>query len=147
MITIKYTIENDVNYTLKKAYDGDGGYDIQLPNDLTIESLETKIIDTGVIFELPHNIHAQFMVRSSIAKKGIILANTIIDSNYRGHTFLIITNVSKMTQHFSAGDRIASVLFIDTRTVDANIKLDKVTPDQINKITTRSDKAFGSSGK
>lgn len=52
-----------------------------------------------------------------------------------------------MTQHFSAGDRIASVMFIDTRIVDANIKLDKVTPDQINKITTRSDKAFGSSGK
>lgn len=74
MITIKYTIENDGNYTLRKAYDGDGGYDIQLPNDLTIESLETKIIDTGVIFELPHNIHAQFMVRSSVAKKGNYLS-------------------------------------------------------------------------
>ncbi|WP_027122145.1 dUTP diphosphatase [[Mycoplasma] imitans] len=147
MINIKYSIEGGKNYTLSKAYDGDGGYDIHLPESFTIEPLETKVIDTGIIFELPHNIHAQFMVRSSIAKKGIILANTIIDSNYRGHAFLIITNASKSSVSFSEGDRIASVMIIDSRTIDANIRLNKVAPDQINKNTPRLDKAFGSSGK
>lgn len=76
------------------------GYDIYpcFEEDyLIIESVETKLIPTGIASAMSNDYYMQIQDRGSTGSKGIKYGAGVIDSGYRGEWFVPITNCTKKT--------------------------------------------------
>ncbi len=98
------------------------GYDLTLndfksmhPNSLTIFWSKEKI-------ELPNNIIAIPLLRSTYIYEGLVLSPGIIDAGFKGHLKIAINNVSKKTVKALPGQRgrPVTLLFIKT---DGNVSM------------------------
>ncbi|MBA2407021.1 MAG: dUTP diphosphatase [Chitinophagales bacterium] len=99
------------------AYETNGasGVDIRawLNEPISLNSLERKLISTGLYIELPEGYEAQIRPRSGLAaKKGLSILNApgTIDSDYRGEIKIILVNLSDCLQRIDDGERIAQMV-------------------------------------
>jgi len=114
-----------------------------LPEAVTLEPLERKLIPTGLFIELPVGYEAQVRPRSGLAlKKGITVLNSpgTIDADYRGEIMVILINLSSEKFVIQHGERIAQMIVAAHQTV----KWEKV---EILEETTRGEGGFGHTGK
>ena len=94
-----------------------------LTEPITIESLERKLIPTGLYMELPKGYEAQVRPRSGLAlKKGLTVLNTpgTIDADYRGEVGVILINMSKEAVVIEDGERIAQMIVTKHEVVQWN---------------------------
>lgn len=124
----------------KKQQLPDSGLDLYMPEDLSIESLETITIGLGVGFAIPEGHAGMLVPRSSIADKGLLIQTSVIDPDYSGEVHLIITNVSKNTYDIKKGDRVCSLIVYSV--LNPYLEIVDVLPS-----THRGTKGLGSSGK
>jgi dUTP pyrophosphatase len=113
-----------------------------LQEPVVLQSLERKLIPTGLFIALPKGYEAQIRPRSGMAiKKGITLVNTpgTIDADYRGEIMLPIINLSKEEQQIENGERIAQMVIAKYERISWQIttQLDE---------TQRGEGGFGHSG-
>lgn len=130
------TFEDKINIPNRAHFD-DAGADIYMLNDGTIEPNETLVIHTGFGLDLPNGTMAYMQVRTSMAKKGLMIAQCAIDAGYKGQIHLIIHNLSKDIISWKAGDRLANLIVL-------NVLLPEFVQDLGQ---TREDGAFGSTGR
>jgi dUTP pyrophosphatase len=95
--------------------DGSSGMDIRawLPETISLQPMERKLIPTGLYMSLPKGYEAQVRPRSGLAiKRGLTLINTpgTIDSDYRGEIMVAIINLSGQEQVINDGERIAQMV-------------------------------------
>lgn len=99
-----------------QANDGDAGYDVYLPKDVTLEPGDKQVVDLGIICEAPAGYHFKLMLRSSAAvKRGLRQLNSvgIIDTTFCGPKDvwkLAVENGSHKTVVLKAGDRVAQMI-------------------------------------
>lgn len=82
----------------KYATTGSAGFDLVATEDVIIEPGETKLVPTGLAFEIPVGYEMQIRPRSGISlKTKLRVANApgTIDSDYRGEVCVIITNIAE----------------------------------------------------
>ena len=121
------------------------GMDIRANIDepITLQSLERRLIPTGLYIALPDGFEAQIRPRSGLAlKNGITVLNTpgTIDADYRGEIGVILVNLSNTEFTINDGDRICQMViarhekaeFIEVETLSA---------------TERGEGGFGHTGK
>lgn len=114
----------------------------ELPEDVTLDSLERRLIPTGLSIELPAGYEAQIRPRSGLAlKQGLTCLNTpgTIDADYRGEVGVLLINLSKDRVVLKRGDRIAQLVVAPT--VQATLVEVEVLTE-----TTRGQGGFGSTG-
>ena len=88
---------------------------------ITLNSLERKIIPTGLSIALPKGYEAQVRPRSGLsAKYGITVLNApgTIDSDYRGDIGVILVNLSQDPFTIVPSDRIAQLVVAQYATVE-----------------------------
>ncbi|EJS63439.1 dUTP diphosphatase [Bacillus cereus] len=79
----------------KYAKSGDSGFDLVAAEDVVIKPGETKVIPTGLAFEIPPGYEMQIRPRSGMSRKTKLrVALGTIDSGYRGEVGVIVDNVS-----------------------------------------------------
>lgn len=93
-----------------KEHPFDAGYDLALPEKLIIRPFETKVIDLQVKVNLSENQCGVVCLRSSIAKLGLVAANSPVDYGYSGNIHLIVTNCSGNTYEFKQFDKICQLV-------------------------------------
>jgi dUTP pyrophosphatase len=79
------------------AHEGDSGFDLVAVEDVIIEPGETKLVRTGLAFELPPGYEIQVRPRSGISLKTklrIVLGT--VDSGYRGEIGVIVDNIRSL---------------------------------------------------
>jgi dUTP pyrophosphatase len=79
----------------------------------SLDTLERKMIPTGIFIELPKGYEAQVRPRSGLAvKNGITCLNTpgTIDSDYRGEIKVLLVNLSNEPFTINDNDRIAQLV-------------------------------------
>ncbi|WP_341653069.1 dUTP diphosphatase [Blattabacterium cuenoti] len=126
-ITIKIfnTSSNPLpNYETKGA----SGMDLRayLKNNITILSMERKIIKTGLFIEIPKGYEGQIRPRSGLAlNHGITVLNDpgTIDSDYRGEIKILLLNLSNYPFIIENGNRIAQIIFYKYEKIKWNSKL------------------------
>jgi len=128
------------------AHDGDAGYDLYSVESLDISPGETRLVDTGLILEIPYPYAGFILPRSGLAvKKGITIPNSpgLIDSGYRGEVKVGLHN-NRYHQRYKVkkGDRIAQIVFMP---VHAYFKFKEKTKKELEN-TERNIGGFGSSG-
>lgn len=92
------------------------GADIRahIKEDLVLEVGESKLIPTGLKFEIPQGYEMQVRPRSGLALKyGVTVVNTpgTIDSDYRGEVGVILINHGKTPFIVNPQMRIAQLVF------------------------------------
>ena len=84
-----------------------------LDEEITLKSLERKLIPTGLYIELPEGYEAQIRPRSGLAlKHGISVLNTpgTIDADYRGEIKIGLINLGQEPFTIRRGDRVAQLV-------------------------------------
>ena len=114
-----------------------------IPQPVTLRSLERQLIPTGIFIELPSGYEAQVRPRSGLAiKQGITCLNSpgTVDADYRGELKVILINLSDRDQIIHPGDRIAQMVISS---------VEKVTWEAVEILqgTARNEGGFGHTGK
>ena len=84
-----------------------------IPESLTLQPLERRLIPTGLYIALPEGHEAQVRPRSGLAlKHGITVLNSpgTIDSDYRGELMVLLINLSQDPFTVNDGERIAQLV-------------------------------------
>lgn len=80
------------------AKQGDSGFDLVATEDILIEPGETKLVPTGLAFEIPEGYELQVRPRSGVsAKTKLRVANApgTVDAGFRGEVKVIIDNIAQ----------------------------------------------------
>lgn len=100
-----------------KAHPSDAGYDITCTSR-EMDSDGNIVYHTGLSFEIPEGHCGLLFPRSSIAKKDLLLSNSvgIIDSHYRGEVTAKF-KLADLIRHeeyavYSSGDRIGQLIIL-----------------------------------
>jgi dUTP pyrophosphatase len=124
---------------------GSAGMDIRanLPEPVTINTLERILIPTGLFMEVPEGYEAQIRPRSGLAlKHGLTCLNTpgTIDSDYRGEVKVILINLGAEPHTIHHGDRIAQMVIAQH---EKAVFVEKAALTE----SERGDGGFGHTGK
>jgi dUTP pyrophosphatase len=117
---------------------GSAGFDIHVIEDVEIYPGETKILKTGLSFEIPEGYELQIVPRSGIsAKSKLRISNSpgTVDSDFRGEIGIIVDNIDYLKKDsiphtIKKGDRIAQgkitpvvqAIFIETDELDQTVR-------------------------
>ena len=94
-LNVKVKRLNDEAVIPKYAHEGDAGVDLITTEDIIIEPGETKLVPTGLAFEIPPNFEMQVRPRSGVTLKTKLRVQLgTVDSTYRGHVSVIIDNTA-----------------------------------------------------
>jgi dUTP pyrophosphatase len=93
------------------------GFDVCVSVDASIDAHGHQYVPTGLIINAPKGHFVLVAARSSLIKRGLILANGvgIVDPDFCGpadEIKLSLYNLSGQTVHLKAGDRLAQALFL-----------------------------------
>ena len=110
---------------------------------VTIGPNETKLIPTGLAFEIPEGYAGFVYARSGLAsKRGLAPANKVgvIDADYRGEVMVALHNHGTEAQTVEAGERIAQMI------IAPFVAVNYVFSDELDD-TVRGEGGFGSTGR
>lgn len=128
------------------ATPGSAGMDLRawLPGgSVTLQSLERKLIPTGIRIELPEGYECQIRPRSGLAVKyGITVLNSpgTIDADYRGQVGVVLVNLSADPFTVENGERICQMVF-------AKVESASLIPVDELRESMRGEGGFGHTGK
>ncbi len=91
-----------------------------VPETVTVQPMERKMIPTGIHIELPAGYEAQVRPRSGLAwKHGITVLNSpgTIDADYRGEIKVVLINFGSEAFEVKNGDRIAQMIISRFETI------------------------------
>jgi len=117
-----------------------GAFDLYMPEFGTANGV-TQLIGLGFAAAVPTGHVALLVPRSSAAKTGLELANTVgvIDSDYRGEWKAALRSKTGLPISWAQGDRLVQFLVVPV----ANVTLRQV--DSLDE-TSRGTGGFGSTG-
>ncbi len=142
MKTVKFIKINEDAIIPDYAHEGDAGMDIYSVEDVVIEPMDWKKVNTGLIMELPKGTEGQVRTKSGIAlNNGVFVLNTpgTIDENYRGEVGVILYNLNKTPFVIKKGQKIAQLVINEV----CYCKTKQVT---FLSSTSRGEGGFGSTG-
>ena len=112
---IEYAKVHSAAHDPGRANPSDAGLDVFFsPPSATTVALnpgDSKILETGLKFGVPHGYMLEVKNRSSVAaKKSLLVGACVIDSGYNGEVFINLHNVGSKLQVVSPGDKIAQLV-------------------------------------
>jgi dUTP pyrophosphatase len=126
------------------AKPGDAGMDLTAVSMEIVNEVGYGYVEygTGLAMEIPEGYYGAIVPRSSISKKGMILANSpgTIDSGYRGEIKLRFKWMHG-SEIYSVGDRVAQLIILQCPSVIFN-EVDEELLD-----SSRGSGGFGSTGE
>ncbi|HFJ9375222.1 TPA: dUTP diphosphatase [Bacillus nitratireducens] len=130
----------------KYAKPGDSGFDLVAAEDTIIWPGETKVVPTGLAFEIPPGYELQVRPRSGMTrntKLRVVLGT--VDSGYRGEVGVLVDNTERpkeanMQAHvIERGTRIAQGVIAPVETAHF-VEVDELS------VSQRGKNGFGSTG-
>lgn len=100
---------NGMSYGLSHA-----GYDVRIAEDVHLAQGEFCLASTVERFQMPSDVVGMVHDKSSWARQGLSLFNTVIEPGWFGFLTLELVNHSKYAVSIHAGSPIAQVVFMRT---------------------------------
>ena len=91
---------------------GPAGYDVRIAENKIIRPGEFFLASTMEKFNMPDDVVAMVKDKSSWARKGIVLQNTVIEPGWRGYLTLEITHHGEQAITLTRGMPIAQIVFM-----------------------------------
>lgn len=141
IMKLDHSIDNPLPYY---ATEHSSGLDISsaYAEDIIIPPMETRLIPTNLVLEIPIGYEGQIRPRSGLAIKhniGLMNSPGTIDADYRGELKILLTNFGKEPYSVKFGDRIAQLVIA---------KVEKVRVELVEELTNtkRDSGGFGHTG-
>ena len=142
-IVIKYFVESVFAKEPVKATEGSAGYDLFAAEAKTIVPNSSQIVCLDLRWTVPHGCFAKIFPRLSLMKHYKVTVDTgLIDSDYRGLNYVLLSNHSKKAFTIRTGDRIAQVVFLEK----FDVQFTKVNKKEYLGNTKGGNGGFGSTG-
>ena len=111
---IQFTKIDTRAHTPIRMHSSDAGFDIAVIEQ-TLQNKNIQVYRTGLCVGIPTSHYLQIVPRSSLYKKGYLLANSvgIIDSGYSGEIFIVLYKFDETAPDLTLPSRI--VQFIPRR--------------------------------
>lgn len=123
------------------AHSGDAGFDLFIPEEVTIQPGERLSIPLGLALEIPDGHAGLLLDKSGLSHKhGLKSFGGVIDAGYRGEVHAGIMNLGTLPYTLNAGDKIIQMLIMPV------IRVDIQEVEELSQ-SDRGAGAFGSSGK
>lgn len=90
---------------------GPAGYDIRIDQELTLNAGSFQLASSVERFDMPPDVLARVTDKSTWARRGLCVQNTVIEPGWRGYLTLELTNHSEEHLWIPNGAPIAQVLF------------------------------------
>lgn len=123
-------------------HDGDAGLDLFIIHEQVIQAGTTANIHLQIACESSPAQPYLLMPRSSIAKTGLRMCNSIglIDAGYRGEIIAAVDNIRTTDERVTPGQRLFQLVAMDGSPIHFTL---------VNElsVTTRGSGGFGSTGK
>lgn len=101
------TVFNGMSFGLSSC-----GYDLRVAQEINLdERMFFTLASTLEHFNMPNDIVGRVCDKSSLARRGLAVQNTIVEPGWRGYLTLELSNNWKNNLHLSAGSPIAQVVF------------------------------------
>jgi len=124
-----------------QATPGAAAYDLVATSSFFDKRTQVLTVGFGLALDLPPDFCALLMARSSISKRGLVLANGVglIDSDYRGELMAKFHAVTEEYYPYHVGDTCAQLLFLP---------IPKIQLQEVEHLsdTERGAGGFGSTG-
>jgi dUTP pyrophosphatase len=148
-------LDEELYSTFAKEYsDENAGVDLYCRDDVEIAPGQMAMLKLGIAAKMmgtrpgedPYvhvdNYHYWLLPRSSISKKGLIMANSVgvIDRTYRGELMGAVVNVRGETVKVARGERLFQIVAPDMGYILKSVKVDEFD------ATARGVGGFGSTG-
>lgn len=134
-------LKEDVKVPTKK-HPTDAGWDVYLPERLTLEPGQFKLVRLGFAIQCKPGEYLTISARSSSAVLGIHVPTAVSDAGYTGELHFFLHNFSTETRIFEKNERVFQLIFINL-TPNFPIEVSSELP-----ITSpRGVDGFGSTGK
>jgi dUTP pyrophosphatase len=96
---------------------GAAAFDLAAAADLVVAPGQLALVPTGLVFAVPEGHFLAIVARSSLPKRGLIVANGVgvLDSDYRGpadEARVLVLNYTAAPVSLSKGDRIAQAFVL-----------------------------------
>ena len=118
-IVIKYFEESVFAKEPVKATEGSAGYDLFAAEAKNIVPNSIQIVCLDFRWAIPQGFFGKVFPRSSLIKNyNVTVDARLIDSDYRGLIFVLLSNHSKKAFTIRTGDRITQVVFLEKFDVD-----------------------------
>lgn len=124
-----------------RAHEADAGADLRASEYHSIGSGQFVTVPTGVRVSIPEGYFGLLAARSSICKRGLLMANGVgvIDSGYTGEIKVPLFNAGNLPNVVMAGERIAQLVILPCE-LPTFRRVDELEE------TERGDGGFGSTG-
>lgn len=97
---------NGMSYGLSSC-----GYDIRIKDSAMVFPSQMSLASSVEYFDLPNDLLMRIVDKSTWARLGIAVQNTVAEPGWRGYLTLEITNHTREHKYIPAGSPIAQVLF------------------------------------
>jgi len=104
---VERTVHNGMSYGLSHA-----GYDVRIAETIMLWPGPSVLASTVEKFSMPDDLVAFVHDKSSWARRGLSLFNTVIEPGWKGFLTLELVNHSTSALHIKAGDPIAQIIFM-----------------------------------
>jgi dUTP pyrophosphatase len=145
MVTVR-VYNTSENKNPEYAHGDDAGFDLRSSEDITVGPRNTAFVDTGLRLDIPPGYEGQIRLRSSYAKRGIVITNApgTIDAGYKGPIMVAVRNCDLYNSfQLKPGERFAQMVINELPTVT----LVPVSKEEFfEEETSRSSGGFGSTG-
>ncbi len=141
-VNVKKLNENAIIPTYGSEFSAGADLYACLNEAVEIAPHETKLIKTGLSFEIPEGYAGLIYARSGLAsKKGLAPANKVgvVDADYRGEVMVALHNHSEASATVEPGERVAQMV------IAPFLKADFSLVDELSD-TLRGSGGFGSTG-
>ena len=91
---------------------GPAGYDVRVAEEIILEHGSFSLASTVEMFMMPNDLLARVCDKSTWARRGLAVQNTIIEPGWRGFLTLELTNNAPDTVTILAGSPIAQIIFM-----------------------------------
>lgn len=142
---IKWSIRwtGDPECEPRRHHVGDAGFDLICAERMVVQPHSFADANCGIRIEFPPGIWGRITGRSStLRRRGLMVAEGIIDNGYRGDLFAGLWNLEDEVRVVERGDRIAQLILHDL--VAHRVAFERATTPLM--ISDRGENAFGSTG-
>lgn len=144
-LDLNFKKSNEDAVTPSYAYPSDSGFDLYSTEEVTIDSLDRKLIPTGIHINIPDGYEIQVRSKSGLAlKEGLMVLNSpgTVDQGYTGEIQVIIFNTSNQSKKINKGQKVAQAVLCP---VVSGKWINFVEQKEIDN-KDRNESGFGSTG-
>lgn len=103
---VERSVQSGMSYGLSGA-----GYDIRIKDDTVLHPRDFGLRETVEIFYMPDDVLGFVKDKSTWARQGLSVFNTIIEPGWKGVLTIELKNMGNTVLFMRAGDPIAQVIF------------------------------------